>query len=182
MAAVPPSSYRSKAIAGSIVFVMLALAIVGYNLISKGAPGPPAATPTGLAPTEPRNPTPTAATETTTTDNPPPTSTAASTVPATMDYTKTRARASGNAQGLVYWQAPNSDGGSPMLQYRIQAYDFTASRYLDFQYASPSARTFTYSGLTNGHTYNFKVEAINAVGPSQYVFTNTISPPAYTGP
>jgi hypothetical protein len=90
--------------------------------------------------------------------------------------------ANGNNQALVYWEPPASDGGSPILQYRIQAFDFLLGKYLNFQYVSAPAMSYIYTGLINGHGYNFKVEAFNAVGPSPYVFTNTVTPPDTTGP
>ena len=78
------------------------------------------------------------------------------------------AAASGNAQITLTWNAPFNNGGSPITGYDI--YESTTAG--GENYASPTtttgagANTATISGLTNGNTYYFTIEAVNALGNS----------------
>ncbi len=78
----------------------------------------------------------------------------------------------GNAQASVAFTAPTSDGGSPILDYRITS--------------SPGGITATVSsspgvipGLTNGQAYTFTVQARNALGyGSASGASNSVTPTA----
>ena len=60
---------------------------------------------------------------------------------------------------LLDWNAPESDGGSPILRYEFQQ-DGGA-----WQGASGLATSHRVSGLVNGQTYTFRVRAVNLIGP-----------------
>lgn len=64
----------------------------------------------------------------------------------------------------LQWTAPASDGGSPVLDYRIQ-YREQGGTYSDL--ATLNALTYLATGLTSGITYDFRVEARNQFGYSQ---------------
>jgi hypothetical protein len=85
----------------------------------------------------------------------------------------------GDGQATVSWTPPADDGGSPIIEYRIAGrgvtYDMTAT--------GASATSVVFTGLTNGETYKFKVEAINAVGSSvASEFSNDVTPSVGAGP
>lgn len=68
-------------------------------------------------------------------------------------------RASSPGQAIVSWTDPEDDGGSAITGYDVVANDGTSNTV---QEATGSPYTFT--GLTNGRKYTFKVRAVTAVG------------------
>jgi hypothetical protein len=66
----------------------------------------------------------------------------------------------GNAQATVGWNAPASDGGSPILSYT--ATSSPGGRTCST--ADGLARSCVVGGLTNGTSYTFTVHATNAIG------------------
>lgn len=64
-----------------------------------------------------------------------------------------------NARATVQWAAPESDGGSPVLRYRVTAVPGGATATVD-----APATTASIGGLVNGTAYTFTVTAVNAVG------------------
>jgi hypothetical protein len=67
-----------------------------------------------------------------------------------------------NAQPTLTWTAPASDGGSSITGYKV--YRSTNETGTYSLIASPTALTYTDTGLTNGQTYWYKVSAVNAAG------------------
>ena len=69
---------------------------------------------------------------------------------------------------IVSWDAPLSDGGSPVIRYVVTPYsNGVAEPPLPM---SAGKRTRTVSGLVNGMSYTFTVRAVNRLGtgpPSQ---------------
>ena len=66
----------------------------------------------------------------------------------------------GNARVTLHWDAPASDGGSPVTdyEYRRSGADWTST-------GSTSTRFVATVGLINGTDYRFDVRAVNEVGP-----------------
>jgi uncharacterized protein YjbI with pentapeptide repeats len=73
---------------------------------------------------------------------------------------------SGNGQLVISWQAPASDGGSPITGYIVGGTLGVAA--LD---CHPLATTCTVWPLKNGKTYQFRVRAVNALGRGRYSHT-----------
>ena len=79
------------------------------------------------------------------------------TVPGTPSLTVTP----GNRQNTLNWTQP-SDGGSPILEYRV--YQYINGNYTLLATTSPSIRTYTHQNLTNEQEYCYAVSARNSVG------------------
>ena len=77
----------------------------------------------------------------------------------------------GNAQVVLDWTAPSNNGGSPIIGYNILR--GTTSRSETLLTSVGSILTFTDTGLTNGTTYYYEIQAVNAVGDS--VASNELS-------
>lgn len=58
--------------------------------------------------------------------------------------------------GTISWTAPKSDGGSPVTGYTVAVPGATCS--------TTGATTCSVSGLTDGHAYEARVKAVNAIG------------------
>lgn len=86
------------------------------------------------------------------------------------------AATAGNASASVSFQAPSSNGGSPITSYTVTASPGGAT-------ASGAASPLTVSGLTNGTSYTFTVRATNAVGtgPASPA-SNAVTPAAPPAP
>jgi len=81
----------------------------------------------------------------------------------------------GSGQATLSWTAPASDGGSPITGYVVTPFvGFAAKPSTTF---NSTATTQTVTGLTNGTTYRFKVQAINAVGTgAMSTASNAVTP------
>lgn len=66
----------------------------------------------------------------------------------------------GDESAILRWDAPVSDGGSPILGYQVTASDGLHSPVVVFV----TGTSVTLTGLTNGVTYTVSVMAKNAVG------------------
>jgi hypothetical protein len=88
--------------------------------------------------------------------------------------------AAGDGQATVSWAAPVSDGGSPITGYVVTPYIGDAPQSpVPF---NSTATTETVTGLTNGTTYQFRVQAINAVGTGPYSALSEALTPGTPGP
>lgn len=76
----------------------------------------------------------------------------------------------GNGEVTVYLRAPVSDGGSPVTGYVVTPY--IGYYPLPSQTFAPTATTQVVTGLTNGTTYRFRVQATNSVGTGPYSTAN----------
>lgn len=63
----------------------------------------------------------------------------------------------GNGQAVVSFTAPTYDGGSPIERYIVTSNPGNVTK-------EGTGTTITVTGLTNGTTYTFTVQAVNAVG------------------
>src|SRR5438445_629887 len=86
-----------------------------------------------------------------------------------------------NHSAQVSWTRPSTDGGSPILSYRVQASDGTTAS------VGASQTSTTLKHLKNGVGYSFVVRAVNGMGASlPSLASNTVVPqtpnhPATTG-
>jgi uncharacterized protein (TIGR02145 family) len=64
----------------------------------------------------------------------------------------------GNGQVVLSWTAPSSHGGSDITGYQVSSNNGTS------WVAASSNTSHTFTGLTNGTSYTFKVRAVNAAG------------------
>ena len=88
--------------------------------------------------------------------------------------------AAGDAQATVSWTAPVATGGSPITGYTVTPY----IGYWPLQPAmyNSTATAQVVTGLTNGTTYRFRVQAVNAIGTGPYSkVTNPITLPTSPG-
>lgn len=83
---------------------------------------------------------------------------------------------SGNQQVALSWNAPFSDGGSPILRYEVSKDD--GANWIPVG----TATTYTFTGLINATTYSLKVRAVNAVGTgnAETVSATPRQPPVIT--
>src|SRR5947208_1645421 len=68
----------------------------------------------------------------------------------------------GNAQVILTWKAPASDGGSPIANYKI--YRGTTSGSETLIATIGNQLSYSDGGLTNGVTYYYQVSAVNNAG------------------
>ena len=74
---------------------------------------------------------------------------------AVTDFTAT----AGDGQVSLTWNKPADNGGM-----EITGYELTMNNWADKVAKTASERSHTYTGLTNGTEYTFKVRAVNANG------------------
>jgi len=74
------------------------------------------------------------------------------------------AAAAGNAQVVLTWQAPASNGGSAITSYKV--YRGTTAGSETLLTTLGNVLTYTDSAVTNGQTYFYQVTATNALGES----------------
>jgi fibronectin type 3 domain-containing protein len=87
----------------------------------------------------------------------------ASSTPATIPMAPQSPAANpGDAQATLIWTAPSSNGGSSITGYKVYRSEVAGTETLLTTLGN--VLTYINSGLTNGHTYYYKVSAVNSVG------------------
>ena len=67
---------------------------------------------------------------------------------------------------VVAWEVPESDGGSPITQYKVERRSTTKNSWIVVGTTKPDTLTIKASKLTEGHEYDFRVVAENDIGVS----------------
>lgn len=70
----------------------------------------------------------------------------------------------------VTWKAPKFDGGSEITMYILEARMIGKDKFTRLTKEKLMERKYTYDGLREGDTYEFRVIAVNEVGPSKPSF------------
>ena len=82
-----------------------------------------------------------------------------------------RARATGPTSITLNWEAPASDGGSPITGYTIQRRVPPDGMWIPIpSTTAPTATTFKDTGLDPATAYGYQVRAINRAGPGDWSF------------
>ena len=82
----------------------------------------------------------------------------------------------GNAQVILNWQVPSSDGGASITGYKIEMETGGTGGY-NVLVATQVAATYTKTGLTNGVSYKFKIETVNGAGTSAAAIQSSFTIP-----
>ena len=88
----------------------------------------------------------------------------------------------GDGKVVLDWTAPSSDGGAQITDYRVSVYNSSGGGASGVtgstsRLVGSAATAFTFSGLTNGTQYKFKVAAVNSVGTgSQSALSASVTP------
>ncbi len=89
----------------------------------------------------------------------------------------------GNASVSLSWSAPQHTGGSAITGYNLFVGTSAGGESNSPATATPiTTTTFTLSGLVNGTTYYFSVQALNAIGSSPSSNELSATPVALSGP
>jgi hypothetical protein len=87
-----------------------------------------------------------------------------------------------NGQSVVTWTVPTSDGGSAITGYTVESSTTSGGTYAAASMCTNvNALSCTVTGLTNGTSYYFEVEAINAVGTGALSSPSAVATPAAPG-
>src|SRR5437879_462010 len=70
----------------------------------------------------------------------------------------------GTGNVTLSWQAPSNNGGSPITNYKI--YRSISSGTETLLTTVGNVTSYTNTGLASGHTYFYKVAAVNGIGTS----------------
>ena len=87
---------------------------------------------------------------------------------------------SGDAEVSLSWTAPTSTGGAAITDYTIQYKTASATTWTTFNDGTSTATTTTVTGLTNDTAYQFRIIAVNSVGPSAPSGVITATPSTQT--
>lgn len=68
------------------------------------------------------------------------------------------------------WKPPVSDGGSEVTKYILEARMIGKDKFTRLTKEKLMERRYTYDGLRDGDTYEFRVSAVNEIGPSKPSF------------
>jgi Ca2+-binding RTX toxin-like protein len=88
---------------------------------------------------------------------------------------------SGNASATVTWSAP-ANGGSVITGFSVRVVDAASVQVGALQPAAAGATSLTATGLVNGQSYRFQVQASNAVGAGPFSgLSNAVTPAMVPG-
>ena len=73
-----------------------------------------------------------------------------------------------NKSVLCRWTAPADDGGSAITSYRVQVQTLDGQQVGTLRRADAPANRLLVTGLNNGKSYRFRVQALNAEGASAW--------------
>jgi len=68
------------------------------------------------------------------------------------------------------WKPPKFDGGSEVIMYILEARMIGKDKFARITKEKLMERRFTYDGLRDGDTYEFRVIAVNEIGGSKPSF------------
>ncbi len=71
----------------------------------------------------------------------------------------------------VIWKPPKYDGGSEVISYILEARMIGKDKFVRLTKETLMDRKYTFDGLREGDTYEFRVSAVNEVGPGKPSFS-----------
>jgi len=94
-----------------------------------------------------------------------------------------RTATAGNTTATVNWSAPAPNGGSAITGYSVQVQTAAGVLVAPLRLAGPTATSLVVTGLTNGTSYRFRVQATNAAGTGPFsALSNAVTPAVITVP
>ena len=69
---------------------------------------------------------------------------------------------------VLAWDASESDGGSPILHYKLERRDMKRTTYVNCGETDPKTLTLKVPKLVEGNEYQFRVCAENDIGESEW--------------
>src|SRR5205823_5153556 len=93
----------------------------------------------------------------------------------------------GDSQVALTWTAPSSNGGSAILNYQVDVYNTSGGAAQGVtgpttRLTGSTSTSYTFTGLTNGTAYTFKVAPVNAIGTGpQSTASAAVTPVAVPG-
>lgn len=70
----------------------------------------------------------------------------------------------------VTWKPPKNDGGAEVTSYILEARMIGKDKYVRLTKEKLMDRRYTYDGLREGDSYEFRVSAVNEIGPGKPSF------------
>lgn len=67
----------------------------------------------------------------------------------------------------LQWTPPKDDGGNPISHYDIEHKDLKTGRWIKINTAPVKSTSFTDDRIQEGHTYEYRVIAVNKAGPGK---------------